>query len=170
MKEQLFRRLEQNKKEFDNFFVGSADYFFKYIKIFNLQCGLVMCEDLIDNQKLWQVFLQPLNNLKGNKNPDEVMEYMLSHTTIPFNPTTADDFETAMFFLTAGFALIIIDGMNQAVVLPVQGYPARGVDKPTNEGNLRGSKESFTDTGRKNMGMIRRRIRTDNLVVQTVQA
>ncbi len=166
----LYRSLEKNKRQFDSYFAGATDYFFKYIKIFNVQCGLVMCEDLIDNQKLWQVFLEPLNNLKGRMNPDEVMDYMQNCTTIPFNPTTADDFEKAMFFLTAGFALIIIDGVNKAMVLSVQGYPARGVEKPTNEGNLRGSKESFTDTGRKNMGMVRRRIRGENLVIQSIQS
>lgn len=165
----LYRSLERNREELRSYFDGAADYFYKNIKIFNVQCAVVMCEDLVDNMKLWEVFLKPLNNLKGRYNPDEVLDYMKNHTTIPFNPTTADDFDTVMFFLTAGFALIFIDGVNQAMVMPVQGYPARGVEKPTNEGTLRGSKESFTDTGRKNMGMIRRRIRSENLMVYTLQ-
>ena len=169
MKEKLYNSLEKNKSKFDDRFDKSADYFFKYIKIFDQQCALVMCEDLVDNMKLWEVFLKPLNNLTGMKTADEILDYMMNYTTIPFNPTTAEDFDTAMFFLTAGFALILIEGVEQAIVMPAQGYPARGVDKPTNEGNLRGSKESFTDTGRKNMGMIRRRIRGDNLVVKTMQ-
>ena len=169
LEKSLYRSLEKNKGELRSYFDNAADYFFKYIRIFNVQCALVMCEDLVDNLKLWEVFLKPLNNLKGRLNPDEVFDYMKNHTTIPFNPTTADNFDQAMFFLTAGFALILIDGVNQAMVMPVQGYPARGVEKPTNEGNLRGSKESFTDTGRKNMGMIRRRIRGENLVVSTMQ-
>lgn len=169
MENKLYRSLEKNKIRFEENFDGSADYFFKYIKIFNVQCAVVMCEDLVDSQKLWQVFLEPLNNLKGRMNPDEVLDYMQNCTTIPFNPSVAQDFEKAMFFLTAGFALILIDGIDRAVVMPVQGYPARGVEKPTNEGTLRGSKESFTDTGRKNMGMIRRRIRGENLEVETVQ-
>jgi len=169
MPEKLFISLEKNKEKFDQLFESSVDYFYKNILICNTNCALVMCEDLTDSQKLWQVFLQPLNNIRGSKTSVELLDYMKNKTTIPFNPTTVKDFEQAMFFLTAGFALILIDGCNEAMVMPVQGYPARGVDKPTNEGNLRGSKESFTDVGRKNMGMIRRRIRSENLVVKTLQ-
>ncbi len=170
MEKKLFRSLEKNKQQFSEYFDDAIDFYFKYIKIFNVQCGLIMCEALVDNHKLWQVFLEPLNNLKGRMNPDEVLEYMQNCTTIPFNPATVKDFEQAMFFLTAGFALVFIDGVNEAVVLPVQGFSSRGVEKPTNEGNLRGSKESFTDTGRKNMGMIRRRIRGEHLAIQAIQS
>ncbi len=169
MSKNLYKSIDKNKENFDSFFTGSADYFYKNIKIFNVQCRLVMCEDLTDSLKLSQIFLEPLNNLSGEKNPQQVLDYMINHTTIPFNPEPVSDFEKSMFFLTSGFALILIDGVDKAMVMPVQGYPARGVDKPTNESNLRGSKESFTDAGRKNMGLIRRRIRSENLVITALQ-
>ena len=169
MESSLFKNLDKNKAKFADLFDDSADYFFKPVKIATVQCAVVMCEDLTDTIKLWQIFLEPLNNIKDNKNSIRLFNYIKNETTIPFNPTTVDTFEKSMFFLTAGFVLLLIDGVDKAMVMPVQGYPARGVDKPTNESNLRGSKESFTDTGRKNMGMIRRRIRSDNLNVKTLQ-
>ncbi len=169
MSKKLFASLERNKKELESYFKNSADFYFKNIKIFSADCAVVMCEDLTDFLKLRQVFLNPLNNLKGDKSAQEVFEYMKNETTIPFNASQVDDFDKAMFFLTAGFGLIFIDGIDKAMVMPVQGYPARGVEKPANENNLRGSRESFTDTGRKNMGMIRRRIRSENLAVKTLQ-
>lgn len=169
MESSLFKNLDKNKAKFADLFDNSADYFFKPVKIATVQCAVVMCEDLTDSLKLWQIFLEPLNNMKDSKDSLQLFDYIKHETTIPFNPTTVDTFEKSMFFLTAGFALLLIDGVDKAMVMPVQGYPARGVDKPTNESNLRGSKESFTDTGRKNMGMIRRRIRSDNLNVKTLQ-
>ncbi len=168
MKNLLFKSLDENKLVFDNYFENAADYYFKPMTIADRKAAVVMCEDLIDSIKLWQIFLYPLSSLSIKEN--NKIDYILDKTTIPFNPTTCDDFEQAMFFLTAGFALLLIDGENSALVMPVQGYPSRGVDKPTNESNLRGSKESFTDAGRKNMGMIRRRIRSENLVVKTLQS
>ncbi len=169
MENLLFDSLDKNKQVLDRLFANSADYYFKPVSVFNHNCAVVMCEDLTDGLKLWQVFLQPLNDLSGDKSPAEIYNYIKNETTIPFNLNPVEDFEKAMFFLTAGFALLFIDGVNKAMVMPVPGYPARGVDKPTNETNLRGSKESFTDTGRKNMGMIRRRIRSENLAVKTMQ-
>lgn len=169
MTDKLYSSLEKNKLQLNQNFDNSADYFFKPVKIFNKNCAVVMCEDLTDSMKLWEVFLKPLNGLQGDKTSDEIFEYIKNETTIPFNPSCVNTFSDSMFFLTAGFALLFIDGINQAFVMPVQGYPARGVDKPTNEGNLKGSKESFTDVGRKNMGMIRRRIRSNNLCITTMQ-
>ncbi len=169
MNDLLFDSMEKNKAVFDNYFDNSADYFFKPVKIFSQNCAVVMCEDLVDSLKLWEVFLRPLNGLNDNKSSKEIYSYIKNETTIPFNPSSVDNFTQSMFFLTAGFALLLIDGVDKALVMPVQGYPSRGVDKPTNEGNLKGSKESFTDVGRKNMGMIRRRIRSENLVVTTMQ-
>ena len=166
---QLFISLEKNKQVLSSLFDNSADYYFKYIKVFNVKCAVVMCEDLTDSEKLWNVFLHPINNLMGDKKPVEVFDYIKNETTIPFNRNTVTTFEQAMSFLTSGFALLFIDGMNQAMLMPVQGYPSRGVGEPTNEGNLRGSKESFTDVGRKNMALIRRRIRSENLVITAMQ-
>lgn len=169
MEDYMFSYLNKNKEVFDRNFENSADYFFKDISVMGCKGAVVMCEDLTDSLKLWEVFLRPLNNLSETAQPEDVFDYIKNKTTIPFNPNCVNTFSQAMFFLTAGFALLMIDGINQAFVMPVQGYPARGVDKPTNEGNLKGSKESFTDVGRKNMGMIRRRIRSNNLVVTTMQ-
>lgn len=136
MENQLFLSLEKNKQKFDSFFNSAADYFFKYIKISNVRCAVVMCEDLTDAQRLWEVFLHPLNNLEEPKEPIDIWDYILNNTTLPTNPESVATFEKSMFFLTSSFAILLVDGVNKGIVLPVQGYPARGVDQPTNEGNL----------------------------------
>ncbi|MBQ7816773.1 MAG: spore germination protein, partial [Oscillospiraceae bacterium] len=90
-------------------------------------------------------------------------------TTIPFNSAPAENFEQVLFFMTAGFCLILIDGVDKALVAAAQGYPSRGISTPEAEGSLRGTRESFCDTGRKNMALIRRRIRSKGLIIETMQ-
>ena len=169
MNDNFYINLAENKRILDELFDKSADYYYKSVKICGINGAVVMCEDLTDYLRLWEVFLKPLNCLPEKEKATDVFEFIKNETTIPFNSNNVSNFKDAMFFLTAGFALLFIDGITQAFVMPVQGYRARGVDKPTNETNLRGSKESFTDTGRKNMGMVRRRIRSDNLTITTLQ-
>lgn len=155
--------------EIKSFFENSADYFEKEIQILGHRAMLVMCEDLINITNLWQVNLKPLNNLKADFTPQEIFNYISKNTTIPFNSQPAETFEKVMFFLTAGFSLIFIDGVDKALVAPAQGYPARSIQTPEAEGSLRGTRESFCDTGRKNMALIRRRIRSKGLVIETMQ-
>ncbi|MBE6878419.1 MAG: spore germination protein [Ruminococcaceae bacterium] len=165
----LYTDIESNKKEIKSYFGQSADYFEKDIDILGHKASIIMCEDLTNITNLWQVNLRPLNNLKADYTPQQTYEYIMNETTIPFTATGAESFEMVLFFLTAGFTILLIDGVDKALVAPTQGYPARGISKPEAEGSLRGTRESFCDTGRKNMALIRRRIRSKGLVIETMQ-
>lgn len=169
MEKHLFKELDKNLLCIKEFFGNSADYFEKEILILGHKAALVMCEDLTNITNLWQVNLKPLNNLKSDFTADEIFDYISNRTTIPFNSQPAQTFEKVLFFLTAGFSIILIDGVDKALVAPAQGYPARSVQAPEAEGSLRGTRESFCDTGRKNMALIRRRIRSKGLVIETMQ-
>lgn len=169
MDKNLYKDLNKNLQEIKSFFGISADYFEKRITLLNHKAAVVMCEDLINMTNFWQVNLEPLNNLQADLTPMQVYEYIYDKTTIPFNSTSAQTFEDVLFFLTSGFSLILIDGVDKALVAPTQGYPARGIDPPQSEGSLRGTRESFCDSGRKNMALIRRRIRSKGLIIETMQ-
>lgn len=169
MEKHLYKSLTENKKEIKAKFGQSVDYFEKNIEILGHKAAVIMCEDLTDITNLWQVNLRPLNNLKANFTPEQVYKYITEKTTIPFNANAAETFEKVMFFLTAGFTIVLIDGVDKALIAPTQGYSARGISEPQSEGSLRGTRESFCDTGRKNMALIRRRIRSEGLVIETMQ-
>ena len=68
MDDKLFSSLEKNKERLDKYFENSADYFYKPVSVMGCNCAVVMCEDLTDSLKLWEVFLSPLNNLNDVKN------------------------------------------------------------------------------------------------------
>lgn len=169
MEKNLFFSLEKNRQEIKSFFGDSVDYFEKDIEILGHKALVIMCEDLIDIGNLWDINLHPLNNLKSDFTPSQVYEYITKETTIPFNKTPADTFEKVLFLLTSGSTVILIEGVNKALVAPTQGYPTRSIGEPQSEGSLRGTRESFCDAGRKNMALIRRRIRSKGLVIETMQ-
>lgn len=169
VKKRLYSSLEKNKKELSEYFGGSVDYFQKNISIMNHDCSVIMCEDLSSMERIWETALFPLNDIEENASPFEVYDYILNKTTILMNSQPVQDFEKAMFFLTSGFCLILVDGVDKALVVAAQNYAHRGVSEPSSEGNLRGSKEGFTDVGRKNMALVRRRIRSKNLIIDTMQ-
>ena len=85
MENLLYSSLAKNKEVFDKYFENAADYYFKPIKISGKNAAIVMCEDLIDSLKLWQIFLHPLNNLVIEDT--DLYEFITDKTTIPFNPS-----------------------------------------------------------------------------------
>lgn len=165
----LFGLLDNNITELINMFANSADFYYKKFKIRNISCAIAMCEDLTSLNDLQDMFLKNLSNMDIELSRVEIIDYFVNESTLPVSNVVIKDFETVLTTLTAGFAIMFIDGVDMAISIPVQNYPSRGVDKPTNENNLRGSKESFTDVCRKNMSLIRRRIRTTNLTIEAMQ-
>lgn len=169
MEKRLYSSLEKNISEVKSFFGKSVDFYEKKIDILNHSCSIVMCEDLTEIEKLWNVTLRPLNGLTANFSAIEVFDYILHNTTIPFNSQPVQTFDGALARLTSGFTLIFIDGVDKALVASTQGFPSRGISKPEAEGSLRGSKEGFSDVGRVNMALVRRRIRSEGLIIETMQ-
>lgn len=70
-------------------------------------------------------------------------------------------------FLTSGFAVIAVDGCSKMLAIGVQGFSFRGVTEPESEVVQRGSKEGFTEPLRINMTLIRRRVKSPDLVFET---
>lgn len=68
--------------------------------------------------------------------------------------------------MQSGFAIILADGCTRCIAIGVQGYNARGIDEPSSQLDVRGSREGFVEVVRTNMSMIRRRIKSPTLVFE----
>ena len=85
MNDKMFSSLAENKKIFDKNFENSADYFFKPISVMGCSCRIVMCEDLTDSLKLWEVFLRPLNGLSDKRDAKQVYDYIKNNNLYEVN-------------------------------------------------------------------------------------
>ncbi len=72
--------------------------------------------------------------------------------------------------MTAGMAVLLMDGCDRGIAFSVQNLKFRSVGEPEGEGNLRGSREGFSDLLRINLSLLRRLIRTEALVQEVAQA
>ena len=76
---------------------------------------------------------------------------------------TINDFSQFPYFLSSGFTIIVVDGNDEAIIMETRANLDRGVTESTSEPILRGSKDSFTESHSKNLGLIRKRIKDPNL-------
>lgn len=74
-----------------------------------------------------------------------------------------ENYEDFPYYLSSGFTIIIIDGEKKAIVMETRANLDRGVTEATSEPVVRGSKDSFTESHSKNLGLIRKRIKDENL-------
>ena len=69
---------------------------------------------------------------------------------------------------TSGMVALIFDKEEKAIVYDIRKFEKRSVSEPTEENVMKGSKDSFIEVMRMNTALIRRRIRSEKLVVETL--
>ncbi len=95
---------------------------------------------------------------------------MIDHV-VPYVEVTAIDEEDLLIqSLLSGITCLLIDGYDTCIGLDCRSYPMRGVDEPSKDKALRGSKDGFVETVVFNTALIRRRIRSPKLSMEILTA
>jgi spore germination protein KA len=76
---------------------------------------------------------------------------------------TETDIDEIPFYLSSGFTIIFIDDEDKYILLETKADLDRGINTSDSEPILRGPKDSFTENYSKNIGLIRKRIKDENL-------
>ena len=65
-----------------------------------------------------------------------------------------------------GDVAFIVDGLDIMVYMETKSYPSRSISEPDSEKVVRGRRDGFTENFAINIGLIRRRVKTNNLVMK----
>ncbi|MCH5585979.1 spore germination protein [Shimazuella sp. AN120528] len=79
------------------------------------------------------------------------------------------DIEQTIKSLLSGYLVVLGDGWDCALVLSVAGGNVRDVSPPQSQTVIRGPKDSFTESIQTNQALIRRRLKSPNLHVKSLQ-
>ena len=165
----LEKTLQGNTDRLYEMFGKPADLYEKELELCAVKCKIVLYEDLSSLEKLWNMLLMSVNNdPRRFSGAEELYDFLLKGSGLPFMPKPAQSYEELRNYLTAGFSVLFLEGIGRALVFATQEKTYRSVQEPSGEGNLRGSREGFIEPLRQNMGLIRRRIRGEELRMETM--
>lgn len=118
--------------------------------------------------ELMQKLLQFLMGIKAQDMPQNPQELNKIMPYVEVDTTT--EFEEISRNILCGVFAIIIDGYDECILIDSRTYPARGVEEPEKDKVLRGSKDGFVETVIFNTALIRRRIRSNDLRMEVMNA
>jgi len=162
-----------NSKKIKELFAKSSDILVRPIKI--NQNGLmvsIFCVDGLTDSELFDLAI--LQSLKIDTNLNEfiteraVMDYLLSGGAYHIFTNEESDYDLLLKNVLSGNAAIIFDGEQKAVVYDVKKFEKRSISEPNEEGVIKGAKDSFIEAMRINTAQIRRRIRSEYLVIESL--
>lgn len=168
----LSQSLAENLSALDARFGKSADYYAKKIVLYGCPGCIVMFDGMASLDSLWELLLDAAGRQSASVRLTGTQAYahILHGSAFPAESTPVQDMPQLIARLTAGMAVLLLDGCSSGIAFSVQGLKFRSVEEPSGEGNLRGSREGFTDLLRVNLSLLRRLVRTDTLVQEAAQA
>lgn len=120
-------------------------------------------DDLI--QKLLQYFMD-MGPEDVPRDAEALVKQYIPHVEVDVE----DRFDKLMLAFLSGMFILFVDGYEKAILIDSRTYPARGVEEPEKDKVLRGSKDGFVETVVFNTALIRRRIRSEKLRMEMLQA
>lgn len=169
MGEKLSKTLAQNKQVLEAQFGGTVDLYMKDVQLCGIPCCICMFEGLSSIERLWIMMLDSLSKPQVMpRDGKELLAFLHDRTAIPLESNILSTFEEVRTQLTAGTSVILIDGAAQALVLSTQSMQFRSVSEPSGENNLRGSREGFVELLRVNISLVRRLVRTETFMAETL--
>ena len=70
--------------------------------------------------------------------------------------------------IVTGHGVLFIDGYDQAIVIEARKWSERGISEPQSESVVVGPREGFVESLITNVSLLRRRLRTPNLVMEAI--
>ncbi|WP_420489034.1 spore germination protein [Neobacillus vireti] len=124
-------------------------------------------QDFVLNTLMYEIRNAELDFLVSDQS--NLFSLIKAHSLPVAGLSDINDFQKLYLQLLSGDSILLIDGYPQALAISLRHWSDRGVQEPSSQTVVRGPKDGFTETLRKNTALIRRRIKDPNLWVETQQ-
>lgn len=157
--------LERLKKE-TNY---ASDIIYKEIKIQNQKITLIYSEVLTNSSDISEVILKNITKIIDEELPLPNDLFSFFYNSIPgHNVSKIKDYKDFLNKLWNGYTIFYVDE-NNYFGIETRANLDRGITSSEEEVSVRGPKDSFTENFNKNLGLIRKRIKTKDLWFDTLE-
>ncbi|MBT2700872.1 spore germination protein [Bacillus sp. ISL-40] len=177
-KEELSGHLDENLKNIKEALGNSGDLGireFKMGKPSMHKVALIYINGLADKDIIGSAIIERLMGNVNNtesvdpQSPSQLFTYIKENILTVGKVEDITDWNKMLLSILSGKSILLIDGWNHAISCAAEGGELRAITEPTIEPAVRGSKESFVEALITNTAMVRRRIKSPNLWVETMQ-
>ena len=141
-----------------------------------VKSAILYVDGLVDRRMVAESIIRPIqsdNFVKGfsqQLTPQNALQIFKEHLTSVSEVAEAANLTQAIKLVFSGDTALLIDGEEKILVYSTRFWDRRSVTEPETEPAVRGSREGFTETLRTNTALLRRRIRHENLRLESMKA
>ena len=130
----------------------------------------LFCVDgLVNTALVDEAILRPLSldkRLSECETEQQLIEILSHGSAYHAFTSVLEDMDKVIQCVMSGMTALIFDQSQKAIIFDARGFDRRGISEPSDEGVIKGAKDSFIEVMRMNTAQIRRRIRSPHLVIE----
>ncbi len=157
------KNVADNEKFLREKFPSSDVTFFKFM-LKNIDGLIVYIDSVTDKESLGRLVIDPLSNYDGKISAELICKSIFSPQA-----EIIDDKKAAAINLAKGNCLLFLDGETKAIKIDLLKYTSRAISEPPTASVVKGPREGFTENIKTNVGLMRRRIKSSDLVITQLQ-
>ena len=144
----------------------NADAHFRAFNACGREIGLIYIEGMADDRKISEFVLHACGEHDRASDAKLDPQYLIRHVLEIAQCEVESRVSRILESVVSGMTAVFIEGCDEAVLLETRGYPARTVNRTTNESAVIGAQEGFVESLRTNMTLLRRYAQSPGLITE----
>ena len=131
---------------------------------------IVYNETLTSSDKISDFIIRSLDKINTNYNQKNNIDTIIFNEIENYKVKKINTYEDISYYINNGFTTILIEETDTYYALETRApHLSRSINSPQTEGALRGAMDAFVENIQINMGLIRRRIKDNNLWCESLE-
>lgn len=132
------------------------------------KAAFVFIDGMVDLSRVQLFVMAPCMEVKEFPKGVPLADYVAGQVMQLASVEKTKSLNNVLMRICQGDGALILEGMEGAIIGEVKGYSRRSINQPLNETVIMGPHEGFCETMRDNVVLIRRLLRTPNLISEAV--
>ncbi len=145
---------------------NNQDIIIRQLQYDNLQLAVIYIDEIVDILQINQHIISSINScFLVDKKPKTMCQLKTTLTDIA-QVEIVSEYEKALLKILQGHAVIVMQGCKEFLTLNVTKYQSRSISEPPTSVVIKGPREGFNENIKTNISLIRKRLITDDLVIE----
>ncbi len=133
-----------------------------------IRCCIIFADEMVNKEIINENIIKPIVECTVDKSIFKfgLLDYLMNTIVISGEIRRAKDIDELIGSILYGDTILLINGLEEALVIDTKGWETRSISEPLSESVVRGPREGFTESIKINLSLIRRRIRSNKLKFQ----
>ncbi len=168
----LSGKLEEDIALFKKIFSKESVLRVKNIKVRSSEkfdCALLYFDGMVDSTQMNESVIKPLLTRNTKNDCKTLSEYIETQILFANDVKPKEKVSDMLNSIMYGEALLLVNGLKNALIIDVKGFETRGINEPEEEKVLQGPREGFEEVALRNLAMIRRKLQTPDLCTEAMR-